>query len=252
LITGYNTDVECDGIVYHIQTEDKGVEHPLILSLVYLEGAILASKRSPYDDLVIGGFDEQILTQRLQRQHKLICAAVRAGRIDDLKRLSERESPPKTNTEPIPAADESPAPVGDSTPSETAAIAAEQVDREAESSNAGEPLSPGADEEDALQVALLEERELRGGASVTLRVLVSRPGRSPGQSAREPVARARVTLKTLGTNFRTESTIATTDDDGIALLFALLPKFTTGRAAILIRVEVDGDVAELRRIILPA
>lgn len=252
MITGYNTDVECDGIVYHIQTEDKGVEHPLILSLVYLEGAILASKRSPYDDLVIGGFDEEILTQRLQRQHKLICAAVRAGRIDDLKRLSERESPPKTKTEPIRAADESSSPVGDSTPSDTAAMPVEQVDRETESSNLGEPLSPSADEGDALQVALLEERELRAGASVTLRVMVSRAGRSAGQSAREPVPSARVTLKTLGTNFRTESTISTTDDDGIALLFALLPKFTTGRAAILIRVEVDGDVAELRRIILPA
>src|SRR3979411_1099304 len=82
LITGYNTDVEFDGIVYHIQTEDKGVEHPIILSLVYVDGAILASKRSPYDDLIVDGFDKEILTRRLQRQHKLICAAVRAGRIE--------------------------------------------------------------------------------------------------------------------------------------------------------------------------
>ena len=84
LITGYNTDVEFDGIVYHIQTEDKGVEHPIILSLVYVDGAILASKRSPYDDLIVGGFDAEILTRRLQRQHKLICAAVRAGRIEEV------------------------------------------------------------------------------------------------------------------------------------------------------------------------
>lgn len=112
----------------------------------------------------------------------------------------------------------------------------------------GDPVSAGADEEDALQVALLEESELRAGESVTLRVMVSRSSRN----VREPVPRARVTLKTLGTNFRPESTTSTTNDEGIALLFALLPKFTTGRAAILVRVEVDGDVAELRRIILPA
>jgi hypothetical protein len=248
LITGYNTDVECDGIVYHIQTEDKGVEHPLILSLVYLEGAILASKRSPYDDLVIGGFDEEILTQRLQRQHKLICAAVRAGRIDDLKRLNERESHAKTTIEPNSAADESSALAEDPIPSDTPAMAVEQASREEESSMVSEPLSTGADEEEALQVALLEEMELRAGQSVTLRVIVSRASRN----AREPVPRARVTLKTLGTNFQPESTISTTDDDGIALLFALLPKFTTGRAAILIRVEADGEIAELRRIILPA
>ncbi|PYS31506.1 MAG: hypothetical protein DMF75_14445, partial [Acidobacteria bacterium] len=90
MITGYNTDVEYDGVVYHVQTEDKGINTPLILSLVYLEGAILASKRTPYDDLVLSGFDQAILAKRLQRQHKLICAAVRAGRIEELKRLSER------------------------------------------------------------------------------------------------------------------------------------------------------------------
>src|ERR1044072_8212211 len=90
LITGYNTDVEYGGVVYHVQTEDKGVDHPIILSLVYVEGAILTSNRTPYDDLVTGDFDEAILTQRLQRQHKLICAAVQSGRIEELKRLGER------------------------------------------------------------------------------------------------------------------------------------------------------------------
>ena len=87
MITGFNTDVEQDGVVYHVQTEDKGLETPLILSLVYVGGAILASKRTPYDDLVAQGFDEKALAERLNRQHKLICAAIRAGRIEDLKRM---------------------------------------------------------------------------------------------------------------------------------------------------------------------
>ena len=52
MITGYNTEVEYDGVVYHIQTEDKGLQTPLILSLVYSGGAILASRRTPYDDLI--------------------------------------------------------------------------------------------------------------------------------------------------------------------------------------------------------
>src|ERR1043165_2549163 len=92
VITGYNTDVEYDGVVYHVQTEDKGLQTPIILSLVYIGGAILASKRAPYDDLIARGFDEQILVERLQRQHKLICAAVHAGRIEDLKRMGERDA----------------------------------------------------------------------------------------------------------------------------------------------------------------
>ncbi len=44
VITGFNTDIEHDGVVYHVQTEDKGLDSPLILSLVYSGGAILASK----------------------------------------------------------------------------------------------------------------------------------------------------------------------------------------------------------------
>ncbi|HEY5838995.1 MAG TPA: hypothetical protein VIT19_08170, partial [Pyrinomonadaceae bacterium] len=85
MITGYNTDVEHNGVVYHVQTEDKGLRTPLILSLVYTGGAILASKRSAYDDLIASGFEEKVLVERLERQHKLICAAVHAGRIEELK-----------------------------------------------------------------------------------------------------------------------------------------------------------------------
>lgn len=90
MITGFNTDIDYNGVTYHVQTEDKGLRTPLILSLVYNRGTILASKRSPYNDLLIGDLDEKVLAERLQRQHKLICAAIRAGRIEDLKRMNSR------------------------------------------------------------------------------------------------------------------------------------------------------------------
>lgn len=95
MITGFNTDIEYEGITYHIQTEDKGLDTPLILSLVYNRGTILASKRASYEDLLTEEFDEKVLAQRLQKQHKLICAAVRAGRIEDLKRMTEKDSAAK-------------------------------------------------------------------------------------------------------------------------------------------------------------
>lgn len=92
MITGFNTDIEHEGVTYHVQTEDKGRSKPIILSLVYNRGTILASKRSPYDDLLKGNFSERILAERLSKQHKLICAAIKAGRLEDLKKLSERET----------------------------------------------------------------------------------------------------------------------------------------------------------------
>ncbi len=97
MITGFNTDIEHEGVIYHVQTEDKGVSTPLILSLVYNRGTILASKRSPYDDLLVPIFDEKALSERLQKQHKLICAAVRAGRLEDLKRMGKQAAPPPKN-----------------------------------------------------------------------------------------------------------------------------------------------------------
>src|SRR5215203_6319886 len=91
VITGFNTDIEHDGVTYHVQTEDKGLDSPILLSLVYVGGTILASKRSPYEDLIAEGFSDEALAERLKRQHKLICAAIHSGRLDDLKKMSGRK-----------------------------------------------------------------------------------------------------------------------------------------------------------------
>lgn len=109
MITGFNTDIEHGGVTYHVQTEDKGLKNPIILSLVYVGGTILASKRAPYTDLVESGYDEKNLAERLNRQHKLICAAIRAGRIEDLKKMNEgpRDGAPAPAEQP---AVEAPAP----------------------------------------------------------------------------------------------------------------------------------------------
>jgi hypothetical protein len=62
------------------------------MSLVYDRGTILASKRSPYDDLLKDTLDEKVLAERLQKQHHLICAAIVAGRLEDLKRMTMKDA----------------------------------------------------------------------------------------------------------------------------------------------------------------
>jgi len=93
VISGFNTDIEFDGVVYHVQTEDKGLSSKLIVSLIYDRGTILASKRVSYEDLAQSNFDESAIADRLNRQHKLICAAVKAGRLEDLKKMSGKAAP---------------------------------------------------------------------------------------------------------------------------------------------------------------
>lgn len=100
MISGFNTDVEFDNVVYHVQTEDKGLKARIIVSLVYDGGTVLASKRVSYDDLLSEAFDEKVLAERVQRQHQLICAAVRAGRMVELKQMSKKVATPIKEPKP--------------------------------------------------------------------------------------------------------------------------------------------------------
>jgi hypothetical protein len=266
VITGFNTDIEHHGTVYHVQTEDKGLETPIILSLVYVGGAILASKRAPYNDLLAAGFDAALLGERLQRQHKLICAAVSAGRIEDLKRLSQREpsgqsaerGAPEVGVQEPRQAKETAAPdavrveqprdvsAADPAAENGSAAAASHAEASTGVHHEGEASEAIPVElEDELHVSLLEEKDFRAGEMVTLRVSVTRGA----FGERAAVRVASVTVKILGTSFRPLILTSKTDADGVAVIHVWLPRFTTGRAAILIRASADDCTAELRRVI---
>jgi hypothetical protein len=284
VITGFNTDIEHDGVTYHVQTEDKGLDSPLLLSLVYSGGAILASKRSTYEDLIASGFSEKALAERLQRQHKLICAAIRAGRIDELKLMSRREAGarsaqkaeqkeeqrkeelrPVVKSEPAAIVSEPPVPASKAETQPVAAPVAKPIPytppppapKPLRSAPAPIVMRPApvenfaptgrAEAEQELNLELLDDHDFHAGDVIALRIRVSR---GPGGED-DGVYNAPVTVKVLGTTFRPLICTAMTDRDGIAVVFTTLPRFASGRAAILIRAVVGSQDAELRRIILP-
>lgn len=253
MISGFNTDIEHEGVTYHVQTEDKGMDTPMILSLVYTGGEILASKRASYEDLIASGFDESTLADRLHRQHKLICAAIAAGRIDDLKRMTERDAVSRS--------------------SQKAAAAEAQTEKiDFEPFEIDIPVTPLPDIEhapiisvplanivkevvpdfgfaegtgdDELTITLLDEVTLRGGDRVILKVLVSH-----GNNESNGINGADVSVKVLGSTFRPLIFQSRTGPNGIASIRMQLPHFTTGRAAVLVRAKIDDNEAELRRII---
>lgn len=49
---GFNTNLPYDGEIYHIQTEDKGIENPKIITCIYLKGKIIASQQTSYKDII--------------------------------------------------------------------------------------------------------------------------------------------------------------------------------------------------------
>ena len=82
MITGYNTDVRHGEVVFHVQTEDKGISNPFIESLVYVGGQVLASKRASYAEMIAEGKDEKDIVALMDHQHRTMIAAIRHGKLD--------------------------------------------------------------------------------------------------------------------------------------------------------------------------
>lgn len=81
--SGFNTNVRVGDRVFHIQTEDRGPHHPLIDTVVYLDGRVLHRRSSSYADLTSSSeFNEELLRQRVEDHHRSVIEALRAGSID--------------------------------------------------------------------------------------------------------------------------------------------------------------------------
>jgi len=82
MVPGFNTDFKYRGETYHVQTEDNGVGNPVVVTLLYHKGAILASRRTPYADLVAKPGFEQELMGLMKSQHKELMRSLLAGAYD--------------------------------------------------------------------------------------------------------------------------------------------------------------------------
>jgi hypothetical protein len=84
VLTGYNTDIEHAGTIYHVQTEDKGRANPFVETLVYASGEILFSRRTPYHDLLEQELDPQTIAAIMDRQHRDLVDAIGNGQLEAL------------------------------------------------------------------------------------------------------------------------------------------------------------------------
>lgn len=80
MITGFNQDVSYKGKVYHVQTEDRGKGNPVIETLIYAGGEILASRKTSYAELMAEGYDEAKVAQLLEQQHRRIVVEIKLGK----------------------------------------------------------------------------------------------------------------------------------------------------------------------------
>jgi hypothetical protein len=80
MVMGFNTDIEHDGVVYHVQTEPR--KEAGIDTTVFTQGAVIHKYRTSYQDLLDSpDFSDDKLRRRLEEQHRLIIARIRGGEI---------------------------------------------------------------------------------------------------------------------------------------------------------------------------
>ncbi len=77
-LLGYNTNVRHKGKLYHIQTEDSGVNHPHIITHLFADGGrIISSKKTDYAQYLGSEKLQDIVKKLMQEQHKAMFIALR-------------------------------------------------------------------------------------------------------------------------------------------------------------------------------
>lgn len=106
-LVGYNTNVRHKGKLFHIQTEDSGINHPHVITHLFADGGrIIASRKTGYADH-LGAKDLQGIVKKLmQEQHKAMfielrdCVYDEDGAGDEGARLGQTEAVPPEPAHP--------------------------------------------------------------------------------------------------------------------------------------------------------
>jgi hypothetical protein len=245
MITGYNTDIRHNEVVFHVQTEDKGLDYRYIESLVYVGGQVLASKRSNYADLLAEGKVEKDIVALMDHQHRTMIAAIKHGKLDaKLQSLTSglmtRQSPPAVASTNQVVPPPPPAPPA-SAPAE--ARPAAPVRERTLDQVILEYLTNEADQEQ-LVLFLEEESNLALGCQAQL-VLRTRSSKSG-----VPVVGAQVSVKMISTvSDPRVLAMGKTDDMGLAPMSFDIPAIGRGTAALIITAVSPIGRAELKHLL---
>ncbi len=107
---GYNHNIPHRGRLYHVQTEDSGVDKAHIFTHVFFDGTIIASRKTGYKEQVAAhtehGELDPIVIGLMQESHKSMIKSLRHGEYDEKIVVVIGEHPVADNStsfEPAPA-----------------------------------------------------------------------------------------------------------------------------------------------------
>lgn len=211
MITGFNTDVDFEDRIFHVQTEDKGVGNPVVETLIYCSGEIVAQQVTSYADLAeSGSCSEDKVLERMENQHQAMIRQILNGKFET----------------------EAPKPFGHNI------ISNRSLD-EVVLDFLVENVTPTE-----IRLELIEDKALIEGTRPTLRMKVVEIG------TEQPIMGARVSVKlasTLGDPVELFSAVS--DRDGLVEASLALPKLPGADSAVLCEARLGAAQTELRQIV---
>ncbi len=207
MITGFNTDIEFDGRIFHVQTEDRGLDHPVIESLVYVGGEILSSRKISYAELVeSGAYTEKDVQQRMKVQHTDLLREIHTGALFK----------------------------GEHIPFGWNLVSNQSFDQ---------VVRTFLEEQIALEslcLDWLEPKKLRAGDQPTIKLVLRE------KSSERPIVGGNVVVKLVGGKQTTELFSGLTDEFGLVEVSCTIPARPGPNALIVCEVEAAGISAEVR------
>jgi hypothetical protein len=220
VITGFNTDIKHNDKVYHIQTEDKGLQNPYIESLIYVGGEILASKKTSYAEQAKTGVDEKWIGSLMEQQHRTMIAAIKRGRFDAPADATKM-------TGQIPMIKPPLSPSDDKTLDQ---VILDYLASEAESEH--------------LELALLNDADFYAGSPVELRVVARK------SLSQNPIAAASIEVKLISTVEPPQVIFkGKTAGDGSCVIRCTIPPFNEGTAAVIISAQSGVGNDEIKQLV---
>ena len=92
-VNGFNHNISHAGRVFHVQTEDSGVNNPNIITHLFVGGNILASKKTSYSELLKAENLQELVRQLMEDQHKQMLRNVVTGAYDNVDSAARAYQP---------------------------------------------------------------------------------------------------------------------------------------------------------------
>ncbi|MDH4226991.1 MAG: hypothetical protein OEV59_04455 [Deltaproteobacteria bacterium] len=101
---GLNQNIPYRGETFHIQTEDGGRNNPVITTHLFIGGAILASRKTTYEDILKSDKLDDVVKEIMTEQHKKLMKELINGAFDEHPAIAGKLKPKPAAAAPAAAA----------------------------------------------------------------------------------------------------------------------------------------------------